>query len=98
MITLKQGIKLSAIVDKMDLKINKEFTDNQQTLGADMILQFIGKAHKAENEVYELVADIKEITSKEAEKIKLADFINELFGNQDMLDFFKSAVKSNVQE
>jgi len=97
MITLKQGIKLSAIVDKMELKIGDP-NASTSAVGSDLIMQFISKAHKAEKEVYELVADIKKISAEEAADIDLVDFIKELFGNQEMLSFFKSAAKSSVQE
>ena len=106
MITLKQGIKISSIIDKMDLEINttkkdkngKEFKVTQDELGASLIMQMISKLYKAENEVYSLVADMKKIEIKEAENIDIIEFIKELVKDTSAVSFFKSAVKSKVQD
>lgn len=97
MLTLKQGIKLSAIIDKLELKISNP-KDNPEQVGADMLMQIIRKAHKAEKEIYTFVAEIKKCTVDEAENIDLIQFIQELFADSGAANFFKSAVKSKVQE
>jgi len=92
MITLKQGLKLSAIIDKLDIKI-KDPNGTPAQVGADLMMQIISKAHKAEEEIYAFVAEVKGISIKEAEEINLIDFINEIGQNKDIAVFFKSAVK-----
>jgi len=97
MLTLKQGLKLSAIIDKLGLKITDP-NAGADKVGADLMMQIASKAYKAEQEIYSFVAEIKGITTKEAEGVDLIDFIKELFGDPEMANFFKSAVKSNSQE
>lgn len=91
MLTLKQGLKISAIVDKLDIKINDPGA-TQEAVGADLIMQVIRKAYMAENEIYAFVAEVKNITPKEAEKIDLIIFIKELLDDSGAMSFFKSAV------
>lgn len=96
MLTLKQGIRLSAIIDKLDLSIrNPEGT--QEQVGADLMMQVVGKAHRAENEIYAFVSEIKKIDIEEAQEVDLIPFIKELFMNSEVASFFNSAVKSNAQ-
>lgn len=92
MLTLKQGLKLSAIIDKLDLKITDPKASQEQ-IGADLIMQIISKAHKAEKEIYAFVAEAKGITPQEAEKIDLIQFIKEIASDAGVVNFFKSAVK-----
>lgn len=92
MLTLKQGLKLSAIIDKLELKINNPDANAEQ-VGADLMMQVISKAHKAEKEIYSFVAEIKGITIEEAQNINLIEFIKELVSDESVMGFFKSAVK-----
>jgi len=92
MLTLKQGIKLSAIIDKLDLKITDPKADANK-VGADLMMQIVAKAHKAEKEIYAFVAEIRGITPQEAEKIDLVQFIKEMASDTGVVNFFKSAVK-----
>lgn len=91
---LKHAIKLSAIIDKLNLKITDPKASQEQ-IGADLMIQIISKAYKAEKEIYNFVSEFKNITVKEAEKINLVDFIKELGQVSGLGDFFKSAVKLN---
>lgn len=92
MITLKQGLKLSAIIDKLGLKITDPKASQEQ-IGADLMMQIISKAHKAEKEICAFVAEIKGITPQEAENIDLMQFMKELASDAGVVNFFKSAVK-----
>jgi hypothetical protein len=92
MLTLKQGLKLSAIIDKLDLKITDPKASQEQ-IGADMMMQIISKAHKAEKEIYAFVAEVKGITPQEAEKVDLIQLIKEMASDAGVVNFFKSAVK-----
>lgn len=91
MLTVKQGMKLSAIIDKMDIKINDPKATQEQ-IGADLIMQITRKAHKAEQEVYAFISEIKGIPAKEAESVDLVEFIKEVVSNPGFTSFFKSAV------
>ncbi|MFY0758729.1 hypothetical protein AB1K32_07600 [Metabacillus dongyingensis] len=106
MITLKQGIKLSAIIDKLDLKIKTKVENeqgefeqlSQEEVGADLIMQFVRKAYKAEHEVYKFVAEYKKCSVQEAEDVDIVEFVKGLFSDEATVNFFKSAVTSSVQE
>lgn len=97
MLTIKQSIKLSVIIDKLDIKINNA-KGSQEEVGADLIMQVVRKVHRAEKEIYEFVADKKKISVKEAEDVDIVEFFTELFSDEKVITFFKSAVKSKVQE
>lgn len=92
MLTIKQGIKISAIIDKLELKITNP-KGTKEEVGADIMLQITSKAYKAENEIYALVAEIKGCSIKEAENVDLIQWVKDIAGNSDLLNFFKSAVK-----
>jgi predicted peroxiredoxin len=92
MLTLKQGLKLSAIIDKLDLKITDPKADANK-VGADLMMQIISKAHKAEQEIYAFVAEARGITQQEAENVDLVQFIKEIASDAGVVNFFKSAVK-----
>lgn len=91
MLTIKQGIKISAIIDKLDIKITDPKASQEQ-VGADLIMQIVSKAHRAEQEIYNLVAEIKGCTVKDAEQVDLVEFIKDVLSNAGIMDFFKSAV------
>ena len=97
MLTLKQGLKLSAIIDKLDLKIADPKADAEK-IGSDLLMQIVAKAHKAEQEIYAFVAEVKGITPQEAEKVDLIGFIKEIAADAGVINFFKSAVKSKDRE
>lgn len=92
MLTIKQGLKLSAIIDKLDIKISDPKADAEK-VGADLLAQVITKAYKAEQEIYAFVAEVKGIKPQEAENIDLVQFIKELASDTGVASFFKSAVK-----
>lgn len=97
MITVKQGIKLSAIVDKLDISItNPEGT--QEQVGASLIMQVVKNVGKAEQEVYEFVSSVKKCTIEEAEEVDLIKFIKDLFADPAITSFFPSVAKSEARE
>lgn len=95
--TNKQALKISAIVDKLDIEI-KNPKASQEEIGADLMMQLVRKAHKAGKEIIELIADMKQCTIEEAENKNFIDFIKELVSDKQILNFFKSAVKSGMPE
>lgn len=92
--TTKQGLKLSAIIDKLEIKIDNP-KDDLEKVGADMMVQIVSKAHKAEKEIYEFIAATKGIDVKAAEEVDLVEFIKELVADSGIMAFFKSAVRSS---
>lgn len=102
MLTLKQGLLLSAIIDKLGIKIKTTEKNEkgekvyltQEEIGADLLIQIASKAHRAEKEIYALVAEMRGITPAEAAKINLLAFAQELLAAPGLMDFFKSAAKS----
>src|SRR5690554_570174 len=97
MITIELGMKISAIVDKLDLKV-PDPNKGQAFFGADLMMQFLAKAHRAKTEIYELVAEVKGCTVKEAKAVNLVEFIKEMGEVSGMRDFLSSAVTSQAQE
>ena len=92
MLTAKQAIRLSAVVDKLDISI-PDAEATQERVGADLILQMVKKAHKAEQEIYEFIALIKKCTLEEAEEVDFIKLLKGLFADPEIASFFKSAVK-----
>ncbi len=97
MITIEQGMKISAIIDKLDLKV-PDPNKGQAFFGADLMMQAVSKLHLAKNEIYSLVAEIKGCTVKEAKEVNLFEFIRELGETEGVKDFLSSAVTSQVTE
>jgi hypothetical protein len=94
MLTIRQGIMLSAIIDKMDLKVTNP-KGTQAEVGADLTMQFVRGIHRAGDEIYAFVADVRKISPEEAAETNLIEFLKELVAGQpDISHFFASAVKS----
>ena len=97
MITIEQGMKISAIIDKLDLKV-PDPNKGQAFFGAELLMQVLAKAHRAKTEIYDLVAEVKGCTVKEAKAVNLMEFIKELGETEGIKDFLSSAVTSQAQE
>ncbi|WP_461369537.1 hypothetical protein, partial [Candidatus Darwinibacter acetoxidans] len=63
-----------------------------------LMMQVLAKAHRAKTEIYDLVAEVKGCTVKEAKAVNLMEFIKELGETEGIKDFLSSAVTSQVQE
>lgn len=87
---IKQAMKLSAIIDKMGIKISNA-KGSQEDIGADLIMQLVSKAYKAEKEIYSFIADYKKITAAEAEEVDILEFIGDLKEVKGLKSFFISA-------
>lgn len=92
MLTFKQGIMLSAIIYKMDVKLGDPEAGASR-MGADLMVQLVAKAHMAEQEIYAFVADVKKISAQEAEQVDLVDFMQEIVADPRLAHFFKSAAE-----
>lgn len=88
-------MSLSACIDKMEiaedlkkLEINtgNELADNEE-LGKELIVLLISRLYKAKDEVYEMIANYKEISVEEAKKANVIPIIQEILGIQGVTDF-----------
>ena len=95
--TTKQVIKLSALIDKMGLKIDDPKA-SQEKIGADLMMKMVCNLHKAEKEAIDFVCVIKKCTPEEAEEIDVIALISEMLKGSGVIDFFKSAARQKVQE
>lgn len=82
-------IKLSAIIDKMG--ISKELVSidkaTNEEVGKEIIALVISNLYKAENEVYEFIANFKGITVEEAKLLNIIDLLKELTSTEGIKDF-----------
>lgn len=93
---IKQALKLSAIVDKLDIEI-KNPKAGQEEVGADLMLQLVKKAHKAEPEIIQFIASIKGCSVEEAGSMDFVETIMGIVKDPRISGFFKSAAKSGIQ-
>lgn len=88
-------IKLSLIIDKMEIKdelksLNIDTGDKAQDdleLGKELILLVITKLYKAEEEIYELVAKYKNISIEEAKSEPIIPILAEILGIGEIKSF-----------
>lgn len=82
---------LSEIADKMDIKLDVK-GKTQEEAGAELIMFLVKKAHKAKDEIKNLVAALTEKSSEEVAKMSPKEMINnvkEILKQDGLLDFFK---------
>ncbi|GEM02496.1 hypothetical protein SAMN05421839_1065 [Halolactibacillus halophilus] len=97
---LSDVFKLSEIIDAMgiELDLNKMLDkakskegNVQANMGAELGFKLVKKIHKAEKLVYKFIADL---TGDDMQKVKkyslkqLIEFFQELFNDEDIVDFF----------
>lgn len=103
---LKDIYKLSAIIDKMQVKADlnklmddaKQQSDAQAYIGGQMIMILISRLHMAQKEVSTFLADLTDKTAEELDNLSIKEVTNlfkELFSQNDMSGFFNSAVAEN---
>lgn len=82
-------IKLSLIIDKMGIadEIKRIDKPTNEEVGKELIMLLITNLHKAENEIYEFIADYKKITKEEAEELDVIPVFKELLNIEGMKDF-----------
>jgi hypothetical protein len=90
--TIRQGLKLSGIIDKLGLKIENP-KGSKEEVGSDLILQIVAKAHRAEKEIISFVAVEKKISEEAAADVDLIEFAKEMAKDSGIMGFIKSAVK-----
>jgi hypothetical protein len=82
-------IKLSLIIDKMGIAKDIKNIDKptNEEVGKELIMLLITNLYKAENEIYEFIADYKKITKEEAEELDVIPVFKELLNIEGMKDF-----------
>lgn len=100
---LKDIYRLSAIIDKMQVKADlnkimdeaKNTPDAQAYFGGQLTMILISKLHLAQKEVSAFLADLTEKSVEDLENLNIkqvGELFKELFGRNDMSGFFNSAV------
>lgn len=76
----KDIIKLSAVIDKMDIRKEMNSIDGKtnEEIGTQIITLFISKLYKAEDEIYDFISSYKNITKEEAMEIDIVALLKEL--------------------
>ena len=97
-ITVDEIFLLSAIADKIELKLDipdtrgkseKEIDALQIAIGKSLMLEMFKKIYKAKDEIKELIATVAE---KDADKLTLKEIketFTEILKQEGVLDFFK---------
>ena len=94
-ISTENLILLSACIDKMDIKdelrkleisTGDEEKDIEE-LGSELIVLLITNLYKAKDEIYEFVANYKNISIEEAKKEDIITILNEILGINGAADF-----------
>lgn len=94
-ISTENLIFLSECIDKMEIKnelkelnINtgNEEKDNEE-LGKELIMLFISKIYKAKDEIYQFIAEYKNISVEEARKENIIPILSEILGIDGVKDF-----------
>lgn len=92
---VQTAIKLTQIVDKMgikdeivalDIETGNSEHDNQE-LAKKLFSIVISKLYLAENELYEFIAQYKNISVEEAKKVNVIELIKEIFKTEGAADF-----------
>lgn len=98
---LNDAFKLSEIIDVMGIELDlNELLDKAQEdkkikerVGAQIVLLFLKKIHKAQTQIIEFIAEIcgEDIeTVKQYKPKQIKDFFTNLFKSEDFIDFFTS--------
>lgn len=90
-------LKISALVDKLDIDIESLDIDtsgktNDEALreaGLRLVYLAFRKLHKAETELYALIAAYRGVTTAEAKKLDAIEIVKEIFQQEGIADFFK---------
>lgn len=92
--TLADVFTAVKIANKMDIKNFKiDTTKGAEQVGAEALVFFAENVPKVENEVFELIASIKEVSTEEARSIGIDEIpamISELKELEGMENFIKS--------
>lgn len=82
----KMGI--SSLIMQLNVETGNENKD-QEELAKQLVGLVLDNFYKAEDEMIDLIATIKEISKEEAEEIDMIEFIKELISIKKIRDFLK---------
>ena len=82
----KMGI--SSLIMNLNIDSGKDLKDKEE-LGKQLIALIIDNLYKAEDEIIELISNLKGITKQEAEETDVIPIIKELYNNDKLKDFLK---------
>jgi len=96
-ITTRVALKVAKIIGKLDLDFSGiDAKAEVGEVGKTMLLQIINKLGDAEEEVIELIAAVKGCSKEEALEVDLVELFKDETGEDGLLAFFSSAVKSRM--
>jgi hypothetical protein len=81
-------VQVSLMIDKMGIDIGSIQGKDDKEVGLKLISLLIKNLHKAETELYELVASKNGVSIEEAKKVNIIKFFKELMQVEGMKDFF----------
>ncbi len=82
----KMGI--SSLIMNLNIDSGNDLKDKEE-LGKQLIALIIDNLYKAEDEIIELISNLKGITKEEAEETDVIPIIKELYNNDKLKDFLK---------
>lgn len=82
----KMGI--SSLIMNLNIDSGNDLKDKEE-LGKQLIALIIDNLYKAEDEIIELISNLKGITKQEAEETDVIPIIKELYNNDKLKDFLK---------
>lgn len=84
-------IKLSLIMDKMGIasEISKIEGETNEEIAKKILGILISKIYRAEDEIYELISEFKNISLDDAKEVDIIPIIQELIVNTDVKSFLK---------
>lgn len=95
----KVALKAAKLISKLDLNFdNLDTSANAGEIGKSIMLQILNKVGDAEEEIIELISVVAECSKEQALEIDLIELFSNETGEDGLIAFFKSAVKSNMPE
>lgn len=88
MLTPKIIVIISSMIDKMGLEIDDIKGSDQKEIGKKLLTVLAKRLHKAEQEVYQLIAEYKGITVAEAEHCDFIAVVKELAADSGITGLF----------
>lgn len=84
----KMGI--SSLITKLNIETDNEEFDKRE-LVKELFALIIDNLYKAEEQIIELISQVKEISVEEAQDVDVIEFIKELLNNKKIQSFLKFA-------
>ena len=75
-------------------KEQKDIEDTQKQIGMKIVLKISSKLHLVKDELTDFIANYKEVTKEEAQKMNMIDVVKELMNDKNFTSFFKQKLMS----